>query len=123
MGLTLGLFDTILRKKNCSSIIKERLLAQISYDKHEYLNSHACVGGGRAHQSDPTNYCMRGQLESRFLRPEDERLDFLIDKMRNRSQGKMAISSINDIAAMTIDHIFHLEQVCVRSYPSSKIWK
>ena len=71
------------------------------------------VGGGRALQTDPTNYCMRGQLESRTLCPEDARLNFLIDKMRNRSQGKMAISSINDIAAMTIDHIFHIEQVCV----------
>ena len=81
-----------------------------------------CVcGGGRAHQSDPSNYCMRGKLESSFLYPEDARLNFLSDKMMNSSQGKMAISSINDIAAMTIDHIFHLEQVCVRSYPSSKV--
>ena len=71
-----------------------------------------CVGG-RPLQSGPANFCMRGELESRFLCPEDARLNFLIDKMRNRSQGKMAISSINDIAAMTIDHIFHLEQVCV----------
>ena len=78
---------------------------------------------GRAHQSDPTNYCMRGKFESRFLCPEDARLNFLIDKVMNSSQGKMVISSINDIAAMTIDHIFHLEQVCVRSYPSSKFWK
>ena len=81
------------------------------------------MGGGRAHQSDPTNYCMRGQLESRFLCPEDARLNFLIHKMMNSSKGKMAIVSINDIAAMTIDHIFHLKHVCLRSYPSSKIRK
>ena len=81
-----------------------------------------CVWG-RAHQSDPTNYCMRGKLESTFLCPEDARLNFLIDEMMNSSQGKMAIIPINDMAAMTIDHIFHLEQVCVRSDPSSKIWK
>ena len=79
-----------------------------------------CVWG-KVLQSGPTNFCMRGELESRFLCPEDARLNFLIDKMMNSSQGKMAISSINDIAAMTIDHIFQLEQVCVRSYPSSKI--
>ena len=82
-----------------------------------------CVGGGRVHQSDPSNYCMRGKLESRFLCPEDARLNFYIYKMMNSSQGKMAISSINEIAAMTIDHIFHFEQVCMRSYPSFKIWK
>ena len=73
-----------------------------------------CVWG-RALQSGPTVFCMRGELESRFLCPEDARLNFLIEKMINSSQGKMAISSINDIAGMTIDHIFHLEQVCVRS--------
>ena len=77
---------------------------------------HVCVCVcGRTYQSGPTNYCMRGQLECRFLCPEDARLNFLIEKMMNSSQGKMAISSINDIAGMTIDHIFHLEQVCVRS--------
>ena len=81
-----------------------------------------CVGG-RPLQSGPANFCMRGELESRFLCPEDARLNFLIEKMMNSSQGKMAISSINEIAAMTIDHIFHLKHVCVcvRSYPSSKI--
>ena len=73
-----------------------------------------CVcGGGRVHQSDPSNYCMRGKLESRFLCPKDARLNFLIDKMMNSSQGKMAIIPINDISAMTIDHIFHLKHVCV----------
>ena len=56
---------------------------------------------------------MRGELESRFLCPEDARLNFLIDEMMNSSQGKMAIIPINDIAAMTIDHIFHLKHVCV----------
>ena len=82
-----------------------------------------CVGGGGPFQSGPTNFCVRGELESRFLCPGDARLNFLIDKMMNSSQGKMAISLINEIAAMTIDHIFHFEQVCMRSYPSSKIWK
>ena len=73
-----------------------------------------CVGG-RPLQSGPTNFCMRGELESRFLCPEDARLNFFMDKMMSSSQGKLAIIPINDIAAMTIDHIFHLEQVCVRS--------
>ena len=73
-----------------------------------------CVcGGGRPLQSGPTNFCVRGELESRFLCPGDARLNFLIDKMMNSSQGKMAIIPINDMAAMTIDHIFHLKHVCV----------
>ena len=71
-----------------------------------------CVGG-RALQSGPTNFCMRGELESRFLCPEDARLNFFMDKMMNSSHGKLAIIPINDIAAMTIDHIFHLKHVCV----------
>ena len=72
-----------------------------------------CVGGGRPLQSGPTNFCVRGELESRFLCPGDARLNFLIDKMMNSSQGKMAIIPINDIAAMTIDQICHLKHVCV----------
>ena len=55
---------------------------------------------------------MRGKSEYRFLRPADARLKFLFDKMMNSSQGKMVIISINDIAAMTIDHISHLKHVC-----------
>ena len=71
-----------------------------------------CVwGGGKAHQSDPTNYCMRGKFESRFLCPEDARLNFLIEKMMNQSQGKLVIISYIDIAAMIIDHIFYLKHV------------
>ena len=60
----------------------------------------------------PTNNCMRGKSEYRFLRPADARLKFLIDKRMNSSQGKMAMISINDIAGMTIDHIFHQKHVC-----------
>ena len=72
-----------------------------------------CGGWGWGGLFWPTNYCMRGKSESMFLCPADAGLNFLIGKMMNSSHSKMAIILINDIAAMIIDHIFHLKHVCV----------